>query len=77
MLIIVICLLMKKKSLNSKLTIKTLTLQLSSVLEATATVSREISLNGNVYDFSVDYNSIDKSDILNIQKYLMTKNNIK
>ena len=39
--------------------------------------SRELSLNGNVYDFSVDYNSIDKSDILNIHKYLMTKNNIK
>ena len=37
------------------------------------TESREVSLNGNVYDFSVDYNSIDKSDILNIHKYLMTK----
>ena len=40
-----------------------------------ATESREVSLNGNVYDFSVDYNSIDKSDILNINKYLITKNN--
>ena len=39
--------------------------------------SREVSLNGNIYDFSVDYNSIDKSDILNIHKYLMIKNNIK
>ena len=39
--------------------------------------SREVSLNGNVYDFSFDYNSIDKSDILNIHKYLMTKNSIK
>ena len=39
--------------------------------------SRKVSLNGNVYDFSVDYNSIDKSDILNIYKYLMAKNNIK
>ena len=28
--------------------------------------SREVSLNGNVYDFSVDYSSIDKSDILKI-----------
>ena len=28
-------------------------------------------------DLSVDYNSIDKSDILHIHKYLMTKNNIK
>ena len=42
-----------------------------------ATKSREISLNGNVYDFSVDWNSFEKSDILNIHKYLMTKNNVK
>ena len=42
-----------------------------------ATESREVSLNGNLHDFKVDYNSIDKSDILNIHKYLMTKNNIK
>ena len=35
-----------------------------------ATKSREISLNGNVYDFLVRYNSIDKSDVLNIHKYL-------
>ena len=41
-----------------------------------ATESREVSLNEYVYDFSVDYNSIDKSDILNIQKRLMTENNI-
>ena len=34
-------------------------------------------LNGNMYSFSVDYNSIDKSDILKIHKYLMTKNNKK
>ena len=38
--------------------------------------STEVSLNGNVYDFSVDYSSIDKSDISNIRKYLMPKNNI-
>ena len=30
-----------------------------------------------MYDFSVDYNSIDKYAILNIQKYLVTKNKIK
>ena len=42
-----------------------------------ATESREVSLNGNKYDFSVNYNSIDKSDLLNTRKYLMTKNNIK
>ena len=39
--------------------------------------SRELSLNGYVYGFSVDYNSNDKSDIVNIHKYLMTKNDIK
>ena len=38
---------------------------------------REIFLNRNIYNFSVNYNSIDKFGILNIHKYLMTKNNIK
>ena len=42
-----------------------------------STDSREVSLNGNVNDFSVDYNSIDKSNILNIHKYLMIKSNKK
>ena len=41
------------------------------------TESGEVSLSGNVNDFSDDYNSIDKSHILNIHTYLMTKNNIK
>ena len=41
-----------------------------------ATESREISLSGNVFDFLVDYNSTDKSNILSIHKYLMIKNNI-
>ena len=38
---------------------------------------REISLNANVFDFSVDYNFIDKSDILNILKNLMTMKNLR
>ena len=33
-------------------------------------------LNGYVYDFSVDYDSIAVDDILNIHKYLMKKNNM-
>ena len=33
-----------------------------------ANESRQVSLNGNVYGFSVDYKSLDKSDILNIHK---------
>ena len=35
------------------------------------TESSEVSLKGNVYDFSVGYNLID--NILNIRKYLMSK----
>ena len=42
-----------------------------------ATESRAVSLKENAYDFSVDYNAINKSDILNIYKCLMVKNNIK
>ena len=34
-------------------------------------------LNGYVYDFSVDYDTIAVDDILNIYMYLMKKNNIK
>ena len=34
-------------------------------------------LNEYVYDFSVDYDAIAFDDILDIQKYLMEKNNIK
>ena len=36
--------------------------------------SREASLKGNVYDSSVDNSAINKSDILNICKYLMVQN---
>ena len=33
----------------------------------------KISLNGTVYDFSVDQSSIKKENILNIHQYLMVK----
>ena len=39
--------------------------------------SGDVSLNGNVYYFLVDYRSVEKTDILNTHKYLMIKNNIK
>ena len=39
-------------------------------------VVEEVSLKWNVYDFSIDYETIDKSDILNNHKYLMNKNGI-
>ena len=41
------------------------------------TESRKATLNENIFDFSVNYNSIVKSDILTIHNYLMPKNNIK
>ena len=37
----------------------------------------KVSLNGTVYDFSVDDSSIEKEDMLNIHEYLMVQNNIK
>ena len=79
-LVIVICLLMEKKYLSRKPIIKILTFQfcLGSISNGfSATESREVFLNGTVYDFSVDHNCIDKSDIINIYKYLMIENNIK
>ena len=69
------CLLMEIKSLCLKLSIKMLTFQQNFVLNVF--LMEMCVINGNVCDFSVDYNFIDKSDILNIHKYLMTKNNIK
>ena len=37
---------------------------------------KKTGLNGYVYDFSADYDSIGVSDILDIHKYLMEKNGI-
>ena len=38
--------------------------------------AEEVSLRGNVYDFSTDYGNIEVGDILNIHKYLMKKKEI-
>ena len=57
---------MESKSINLKLLIKIITFHLDFVLE----------VYENVYDFSFEYNFIDKSDILNIHKYLKIKNTI-
>ena len=82
MLITVICLLMETKSLSWKPATKAWTFTTQFCFgnipnDFRATESKEVYLNENVYHFSVGYNSIDKSDILNIHKYLMTKNNRK
>ena len=81
-LIIVICLLIEKETFQLKADNKNVNSPTHFYLghvtnEFSATESREVSLNWNVFDFAVDYNSIDKYDILNLHKYLMTKNNIK
>ena len=36
----------------------------------------EVSFKGDAHDVSVNYDAIDKSNILNIHKYLMIKNSI-
>ena len=41
------------------------------------TDSRAVSLEGKVYNFSVDSNDIDKPEILNIHMYLIFKSSIK
>ena len=38
---------------------------------------KKTGLNGYVYEFSVDYNIIDTSNIIDIYKYLMKKDGIK
>ena len=82
MLIIVVCLLMRKKIFKFKTENKNVDVPTQFCLwnisnGFSATESREVTLVANVYDFSVDYNSVDKSDILNIHKYLMVKNSMK
>ena len=37
----------------------------------------EISLNGTAYNFLINYSTIKKEYILNINEYLMKKNDIK
>ena len=68
--------------MNLKLVIKMKNFPSQFCLESTSNKfeyvdSNEVFLNRNVYDFSVDYDAIDKSGILNIHKYLMAKNNMK
>ena len=37
---------------------------------------KKTSFNGYIYDFSVDYDSLDVDDIKDIHKYLIKKNDI-
>ena len=38
---------------------------------------KKTGLNGNVYDFNVDYNAIDTNNIIDIHKYLMKEHDMK
>ena len=40
-------------------------------------LKKKTGLNGYVYEFSVDYNIIDTSNIIDIHKYLTKKHDIK
>ena len=40
-------------------------------------LKKKTGLNGYVYEFSVDYNVIDTSNIIDIHKYLTKKHDIK
>ena len=82
MVIIVICVLMEKKSFKFKTENNNVNFPTKVCLGNIyngfgATEFREVSLKGNVYDFLVDYNAINKSGILNIHNCLMVKSNIK
>ena len=43
----------------------------------TANNMEKTGLNGYIYEFSLDYNTTDTSNIINIHKYLMKKQDIK
>ena len=82
-LIIVICLLAEKKSLSLKSIIKNVNFPtqfcqgslMPFVKEVFSLMDLEMSEMSTI--FSGDYNATDKSDILNIHKYLMVKNYMK
>ena len=75
MVIIAICLLMEKKYVNLKLMIKMLNVNLIyDKFGSNYTIG--LFLEEDVDCFSVDDIIIDKSKILGIHKYLMTKNSV-
>ena len=74
---IVISFLTEKKCTSLKLIIKNVNFltpiclgSISNKLDAVE--SREVSLKGNVYEFSIDYGAAGKSNILNIHCYYWT-----
>ena len=57
--------------------IKKYLLSLRNILkDFTGTNMKKPGLNGYVYEFSVDYNIIDTSNVINVHKFLTKKHNI-
>ena len=57
--------------------IKPYNLCLGNILkDFSASNTKKTGFNGYIYDFSVDYDSIDVDNIKDIHKYLMKKNKI-
>ena len=77
---IIIYLLMKQIILNLKqqiFKIAAIPLCLGNISKDFSTVNmKKTGLHGYVYDFSVDYDAIEVSDILDIHKLLMRENGI-
>ena len=63
---------MVKRLLNSKIVPYSVCLR--NISKGWAIDNMKKGFNGYIYDFNTDYNAINKSDILDIHKYLMEKN---
>ena len=78
-MVTVICLLMEKKSINLKQIIKNINFAnkfcRGSISNKCA--AEKVLLKSNVYDFSLEYDTINKFDLLNIHKFSMTENSVK
>ena len=64
---------MENKTINLQLRRKIINFRLNFFLRSIPNKfdyidSQDVFLKGHVHDFSVDYNAIDKSSIINIQK---------
>ena len=79
MVVIVICLLTEKRSKadNENLNFPTQFCLGSTSNKFNVVDSKQVSSKRNLYGFSISYNTIDKSNMRNIRKYFMIKNNMK
>ena len=67
----------KVTQFNSKIGTNKMFLGTLSTFNLSPKNVNDIKMYGNVYDFSVDYNTISNENILKIYKYLMKKNGVR